>query len=422
MISFLITALKIIFVLGFLILIHEAGHFFVARLCKVTVNEFSIGFGPVIFKKQGKQTKYTLRLIPLGGFVNLEGEEERVEKEGSFSSASIPKRMAIILAGGLVNIAFALIVYFTLMMSLNNHTSLVVESTIDDYAAQVSGIAVGDKITKINSKNIYTKTDVDKVMQEANGKEMLITYERDGKEHQVTLNPTRIGYKNTGIYLKAISSGETTKIITVGAGSVAEKQGIKANDEILKINQIEVKNQNEIVEIINKNQDENESLVFTIKRGNENLEIEVVPETMYEYYLGIYFVKAENTFANNLYFSFFETRDFTVSIFDNLKMLFTGKVRVDQFMGPVGISEVVAQTNKIEDFVNILALISLSLGVTNLLPIPALDGGKFVLLLVEAIRGKKLSEKTEINIQLIGFAFLITLSLYITYHDILRIL
>ena len=103
-------------------------------------------------------------------------------------------------------------------------------------------------------------------------------------------------------------------------------------------------------------------------------------------------------------------------------MLFTGKVRVNQFMGPVGISEVVANTNKVADFVKILALISLSLGVTNLLPIPALDGGKFLLLLIEAIRRKKLSERTEINIQLIGFAFLITLSLYITYNDILRIL
>ena len=104
------------------------------------------------------------------------------------------------------------------------------------------------------------------------------------------------------------------------------------------------------------------------------------------------------------------------------KLKSKGKVRINQFMGPVGISEVVANTNKIADFVKILALISLSLGVTNLLPIPALDGGKFLLLLIEAIRRKKLSEKTEINIQLIGFAFLITLSLYITYNDILRIL
>lgn len=420
MISFLINAIKIIFVLGFLILIHEGGHFFVAKLCKVTVNEFSIGFGPIIWKKQGKQTKYTLRLIPLGGFVNLEGEEERSENEGSFSKASIPKRMAIILAGGLVNIVFALIVYFTLMMSVNDHTSLVVESTIPEYAAEISGVKAQDKIIKIDGKNVHTKNDIDKIMQETNGEEMLIVVERNGKQEEISLIPTKQEYKNTGIYLKSTSSGDTTKIITIGAGSVAESQGIKANDEILKINGIEVKNQNEIVEIIS-NQEEN-LLTFTLQRGNEEIEITLEPETLYQYYLGVYFAKAENTFADNIYYSFFETRDFTFSIFDNLKMLFTGKVRVDQFMGPVGISEVVANTNEIADFINILALISLSLGVTNLLPIPALDGGKFLLLVIEAIRRKKLSEKTEINIQLIGFAFLIALSFYITYNDILRIL
>ena len=420
LITFLITALKIIFVLGFLILIHEAGHFFVARLCKVTVNEFSIGFGPVIWKKQGKQTKYTLRLIPLGGFVNLEGEEERSENEGSFSKASIPKRMAIIVAGGLVNIIFALIVYFSLMMCLNNHTSLVVDSTIDNYAAQTSGIEQGDKILKINGKKVHTKNDINKIMEKATGEEMIVTLQRNKEQKDIALAPTKQEYKNTGIYLKSTSSGDSTKIITVEAKSNAEKQGIKANDEILKINGREVKNQTEIIDIINKQ--ENEELIFELKRGNENIEITIIPETMHNYYLGVYFAKAENTFANNLYFSLFETKDFTFSIFDNLKMLFIGKVRVNQFMGPVGISEVVANTNKVADFVKILALISLSLGVTNLLPIPALDGGKFLLLLIEAIRRKKLSERTEINIQLIGFAFLITLSLYITYNDILRIL
>ena len=143
MITFFISALKIIFVLGFLILIHEGGHFFVAKLCRVRVNEFSIGFGPVIWKKQGKQTKYTLRLIPLGGFVNLEGEEERSNLEGSYSNASIPKRMAIILAGGIVNIVFALLVYFTLVACSGNNTSLVVESTIPEYAAEIYGIEQG---------------------------------------------------------------------------------------------------------------------------------------------------------------------------------------------------------------------------------------------------------------------------------------
>ena len=115
MISVLITILKIGFILGFLVLIHEGGHFLVAKLCKIKVLEFAIGFGPTIWSKQGKETKYALRLIPIGGFVNMMGEEERSEETGSFSKAGIPKRIAVVLAGGVVNIIFALIVYFVLM-------------------------------------------------------------------------------------------------------------------------------------------------------------------------------------------------------------------------------------------------------------------------------------------------------------------
>ena len=112
--GFIISAIKIVFLLGFLVFIHEGGHFIVARLCKVKVNEFAIGFGPTIWKKQGKVTKYAIRLIPLGGFVQMEGEEERSKEEGSFSEASILKRIAIVMAGGLVNILFALIMFWIL--------------------------------------------------------------------------------------------------------------------------------------------------------------------------------------------------------------------------------------------------------------------------------------------------------------------
>ena len=418
MITFFISALKIIFVLGFLILIHECGHFFVAKLCKVTVNEFSIGFGPIILKKQGKETKYTLRLIPLGGFVNLEGEEEHSNKEGSFSKASIPKRMAIVLAGGLVNIIFAVIVYFTLMTCVGNNTSLVINEIIPEYAAEETELQTGDKIVKINGKSVNIKSDVDKILENCNGEQLVITVERDGKKQEINLLPTKIEYKSTGIYLK--SSGESTKIVTIDAKSNAEKQGIKPNDEIIRINGKEVKNQSEIIEIINE--EKNETLQFELKRGNEQISIEVEPDINYNYYLGVNFKQSENTISNNLYYAIFKTRDFSFSIFNNLKNLFTGNVRIDQFMGPVGISEVVVKTNKIEDFIYILALISLSLGVTNLLPIPALDGGKFILLLIEAITKKKISERVEMNIQLIGFLFLIALSIYISYNDILRII
>ena len=117
MITFLINALKIIIMLGFLVFIHEGGHFLVAKLCKVKVNEFAIGFGPTIFTKEKGGTKYALRLIPLGGFVSMEGEEERSDKEGSFSMASIPKRIAIVAAGGLVNIIFGVLIYYIILYS-----------------------------------------------------------------------------------------------------------------------------------------------------------------------------------------------------------------------------------------------------------------------------------------------------------------
>lgn len=253
MIAFLISAIKIIFLLGFLIFIHELGHFTVAKLCKVKVNEFAIGFGPTIWRKQGKETKYALRLVPLGGFISMEGEDERSEDERSFSKASIPKRMAIVLAGPLVNIVFSIIVYFILAVTIVN------------------------------------------------------------------------------------------------------------------------------------------------------------------------LVPAEDTFINRLSKGQELTSEFVVSVADNVKQLFTGKVGVDQMTGIVGISEIVSKTNGIKEFVYMLALISISLGVTNLLPIPALDGGKLLILLIEAIRRKPLKEKTEINIQLLGFSILIVLSIFVTYNDIVRI-
>ena len=147
----------------------------------------------------------------------------------------------------------------------------------------------------------------------------------------------------------------------------------------------------------------------------------MTPEYKSSYYLGVNLKQAKDTFINHIIYGGIETKEFALSIVDNLKMIFTGGVSIDQMMGPVGISEVVAKTNGLKEFIYMMALISLSLGVTNLLPIPALDGGKILILIIEAIRRKPLKEKTEINIQLIGFSILIALSLYITYNDILRI-
>ena len=242
--SIIITIIKIIVILGFLILIHETGHFLVARLCKIKVNEFAIGFGPLIWSKKTEKTKYSLRLIPLGGYVNMLGEEERSEEEGSFSKASIPKRIAVVAAGGLVNIIFAILLF---------------------------------------------------------------------------------------IVLVAIVTGDLGIAIT-------------------------------------------------------------------------------------------STGNFIMSMVESIKLLFTGGVTVDNLMGPIGISEVVAQTSGIIDFLYIMALISMSLGVTNLLPFPPLDGGKILIYIIEAIRRKPMKENFELKLQLAGFLLLITLSVYVAFNDVGRII
>ena len=164
-----------------------------------------------------------------------------------------------------------------------------------------------------------------------------------------------------------------------------------------------------------------DKLSIKIKRNNEEKVIELIPETVTIHTLGVYFKTAENNFINNVYYGFWDTISFSASIVDNLKMLFTGQVKADQLTGPIGIAGIVSNTEGFYDFIYILALISLSLGVTNLLPFPPLDGGKIVIYIIEGIRRKPFNEKIEINIQLIGFGLIIALSIFVAYNDILRI-
>lgn len=334
--SIFINAFKIIFLLGFLIFIHEGGHFFAARLSKVRVEEFSIGFGPKIFKKKGKETEYSLSLIPFGGYVKMTGETERSEDPRSFNNAKLLKRIFIVVAGALVNIIFGTVVYFILSMSSGYNISTTVAKIIPEAKENIPLIEVGDKILKINNNTIRLKSDIAESLENYKaGEDLTIIIERNGEEKSISGKPTKY--------------------------------------------------------------DEN------------------------YYILGIEVALVEGTLKDKLYYSFWETIDFISSIGETLKLLFTGNVSIEQMTGPVGISEIVVKSNGIYDFVYLLCLVSLSLGVTNLLPIPALDGGRLLLLIIEGIRGKALKEEVELGIQSIGFTILILFSLYVTYNDILRI-
>lgn len=419
MINILITVIKIVFLLGFLIFIHECGHFLIARICKVKVKEFAIGFGPTIWRKQGKETKYAIRLIPLGGFVSMLGEEERSEEEGAFNKASIPKRIAIVAAGGLVNIFFAIIVYFILVSAKGGYISNVIDIVPEASSASVAGLMADDEILEVNGLKINVKNDLSKALEESKGEPVNVKVNRNGEIAEILVKPLEEKVKSTGIYLSASSNQNQTEIMATDVDSAADKAGLKAGDIIISINGTNVENNRE--KLLELMQTSTGNLNIKILRQNTEEEINLIPDEESVYYLGITLKEANNNFFSNMKYAVYDTRDFLSSIIENLKMLFSGKINMDQMMGPVGIGSIVSQTNGLYEFIYILALISISLGITNLLPIPALDGGRILLLIIEAIRRKPLDEKVEMNIQLLGFAFLICLSIYVAYNDVLRI-
>lgn len=415
--SFLIGAIKVIFLLGFLIIIHEGGHFLVAKACKVKVKEFSIGFGPKLFSKQGKETKYTLRLIPFGGYVDMLGEAEREKAEGSFSEASVPKRLAIVVAGATVNIVFGVLIYFTLMTFSGENASNIIKELAPEYAQNLVALQVGDELLEINNEKIRLKTDIDEAISKCDGEEITVKIRRNNEVKDVKVNPSAIVTKSLGLYFSA--SSNEPKIKYIESGFDAEKVGIEVNDLITKIDGKEIKVYSDVSAAVQAS--EKEKINVEVDRNGEKINFDIIPGSYTNYVLGVYLEPAENTFANTMYYSYWKTVYFMGDILENVKMIFTGKVNMNQMVGPIGISEMVVETSGLYDFMYLMSLISLSLGVTNLLPIPALDGGRIVILIIEGIRRKPLKEEVEIQIQMIGFTLLILFSLYVSYKDILRI-
>ena len=212
---------------------------------------------------------------------------------------------------------------------------------------------------------------------------------------------------------------EENSIYKVNVENISQ---IEIGDKILKINDKNIRLKADIAKAL-ENYKDGELLDIVVERNGIETFVQGKP-TKYEdsyYILGIEVALVEANLKDKLYYSFWETIDFVSSIGDSLVMLFTGKIGIQQMTGPVGISEIVVKSSGIYDFVYLLCLVSLSLGVTNLLPIPALDGGKLVILIIEGIRGKALKEEVELGIQSAGFTLLMMFALYITYNDIIRI-
>ncbi len=332
----MLTLLWSVFIFLLVILFHEFGHFIVAKSLGVRINEFSIGMGPAVFQKDTEETKYSLRLLPVGGYVSMEGEDEASDDPRSFSQSPVWKRMAIIVAGALMNFVLAMIVLL-FAFGLSGRQIPVIASFPEDSALEKAGFLPGDRILSIDEEPINDWNELlDRVAGLQEGTPAVIRAERQEEVFEATVIP----YQD--------ASGR----ILVG----------------------------------------------------------IIPETEKDPAYAW-----ENAIA---------TFGFMLSaMVDFFRSLFRGAVGLNDLSGPVAIVGAIGQASAggIYSVLLLLAFISVNVGFFNLLPIPALDGGKMVFLLIEAIRGKPLPVEKESMVHLIGFALLMLLIIVVTFKDVLRL-
>lgn len=353
----------IILVFGVIIFFHEMGHFAVAKLNHITVREFSMGFGPKLFSFEKKETQYTLRLIPLGGYCMMlsEDEEENERDENSFDKKSVWARMATILAGPFMNFVIAFLF------------SMVIIHFCGSDPAEIGGV--------YDSSNIQE-------------------YTQDGTD------------PFNGTY-------------------PAADAGIQAGDTVLKINGSTIKNFRELqiyLEIYNSS----DPIELTLEREDGTVyDTTVYPaEVGGSYKIGIMSIGRvlPESFGELCRYSLYETRYWVKATFLSLKLIFTRQVSSDEISGPIGVASSMNQTfneaaksstiDLILNWMNYIVLLSANLGVMNLLPIPGLDGGRFLFLLIEAVTRKKVPKDKENLVTMIGFVLVMLLMVVILFNDI----
>ena len=316
-----------------------------------------------------------------------------------------------------MNAILAIVIFLSIAFSYKTSTTKITSFTPDSVLEQ-AGVQVGDTIVSINGNKTNILSDI--TNQDVKyGEKVKIEYIHDGDKKQIELDNTVTKVGNIGIAFKIDKqTGETTnEIDMVSGGGTAVEAGIKSGDRILSINGTNTNNAEEVISIIRENA--NTELEVSIERKGETLTKKVVPQEKETFSLGIASTEVVNT---NLEYAICNMVSDVSKIIGSYVDLFKGKVGINDMSGIVGIGEVVSKTSGIISFLNLMAIISLAVGVANIMPFPPLDGGKVVIVLFETITRKKISEKVEAIISYIGFGLLILLTIFVTYKDIIRII
>lgn len=326
-----------------IIILHEFGHFITAKLLGVRVNEFSVGFGPKLFSKKGKETTYSVRAIPFGGFCAMEGEDEESNDPRAFGNKKPWRRFIIVAAGATFNLILGFVIAVLMTIPQERYATTTIGKFEDGAVSCNYGLQVNDEIVAANGRKIYCFSDLSYMLASAKYGKLDFTVLRDGK---------KVELKNVTFNLEPLDDG---------------------NNYI-------------------------------------SLDFRVYGE--------------EKTFTNTLKYAAKTTVSYGRIVYMSLYDMITGKFKINQMSGPVGITAAVSQATR-QSVWNILyyaCIITVNLGIMNLLPLPALDGGRLLFILIEMIRRKPISAKYEGLVHTIGFVILFGLIILITFNDILNLI
>lgn len=406
---------------GLIIFIHEFGHFIFAKLFKVKVNEFALGMGPTIFKKQGKVTKYALRLFPIGGFVSMEGEDEESEDEGAFCNKKLWQKMIIVAAGATFNIILGILICVLIVAGVgSNQKDVLVGTNVVSqfYEGAVSngegGLQVGDKILEIDGKHVFSDYDISFLMQRNNTGKYSFVVERNGEK--LELPQVSFAVRTGGNF----SYDENCVISSVS--SKLKRAGLKDGDKITAVNGVKIGSNKELMEEIGKDKDF--TIDFTFLRDGEEKTVtgvQMMTVTVFDFSI----LGEKRTFSNVLGGAFRYAATMSRMVYLSLFDLVRGKYGINDLAGPIGtvsvIADVAQQSVQSADWSSMLlmmALITINIGLFNLLPIPALDGGRLFFMFIELIFRKPIPAKYENWIHAAGLVLLLIFMAVISASDI----
>ena len=421
------NAFAFIIGLGFLIFIHEAGHFIVAKLFGVRVLVFSFGFGKRLFGFHHGDTDYRVSLFPLGGYVRMAGDSPEENVPGNrdeFLSKPKWQRFLILFAGPLMNILIAIAFVAALAMIGREDYDIkpVIKGVQANYPAVKAGLQTGDRIVEINGEKMETYDDVRMMFSMNAGTPLRVTYLRNGARRTTTLTPIKEETEYGPIGRAGIEYGLDPIVNRVRPASAALAAGVRSGDRIVAANGKPVQTMEEFARI--SSAAVKQPLPIDVARGASRVRLTLpVPQDPQDTTRGI--VPPTTT----LKLSLFPALQYSVR--ENLKMLklamtalgrmVRGRGSVKELSGPLSIAKISGEMLRQSPFafLALLAMISLQLGVMNLLPIPVLDGGHIMILLIEGVARRDLSLRVKERIQQLGFAALATLMIVVLYNDVI---